>query len=515
MVGTTDPPPDHPEPDRRSVPSRRTRLDRRVGERRLDSAQAPERRRGAERRQGERRQPVGRRRADRARTHPLGILLVGQDAGDARLVRKLLNASLGEPFELEVVDRLAAAIERLSHGDIDVVLLDRSLPRGLETFAQQAVRRPMVPFLVLADVDDERLEVEAARAGAQDYLVRGRFDGPLLAHALRYAVERDRLRSALRDLLLLDDLTGLYNRRGFVTLATHDLRLARRERQALLVAFADLDDLKGINDTLGHAEGDRALRDMAGILRRTFRESDLIARIGGDEYAVLVRTADAESVRVLKQRLNNELQEFNRRAKRRYRMSISLGFAHDGAAGVTSVETLLRRADGALYQEKRRRAGDTRRGEAPGLGRVVKDPYEVRPIEILLVEDDAADSELAQWALQRAKLQNRLTVVKDGVEALEFLRREPPFADVSPPDVVLLDLKLPKKDGREVLSEMRRDRELRDIPVVILTGTSTEQADLEGLHPDAFLIKPVDFDRLAHAIRSVANLGFTIVKLPV
>jgi two-component system cell cycle response regulator len=504
---------DQPERDRRTSPDRRNGLDRRVGERRLDAVPAGgERRQGAERRgQGDRRHSAGRRRTEPGRTSPLVVLFVGEDP---RPVQELLDASAGEQFEFEAVDRRSAALERLNRGDVDVVLLDLSSPRSLETFAKPAGTRAAPPFLVLSRSDDERLALEAVRAGAQDYLVKGRFDGPLLARSLRYAVERHRLRSALQELLLLDDLTGLHNRRGFVTLATQDMRMARRAKQALLVAFADLDELKGINDTFGHAEGDQALRDVAGILRRTFRESDLIARIGGDEFAVLVRAGEANTVEALRHRLNRQLHEFGRRAKRPYQISISLGFAHGAAAGVTSVENLLRRADAALYQQKRRRDARTGRGESPASEAEGDIPYAVRPIDILLVEDELADIELAERALRQAKLQNRMWIVTDGMEALAFLRREPPFAAASPPDVVLLDLKLPKKDGREVLREMRQDRELRHIPVVILTVTGAEHADLEPLHPDAFLIKPVDFDRLAHAVRSVANLGFTIVKLP-
>jgi diguanylate cyclase (GGDEF)-like protein len=322
------------------------------------------------------------------------------------------------------------------------------------------------------------------------------------------------MRSALGDLALSDELTGLHNRRGFVTLATQDLALARREKKHLLVAFGDMDELKRINDTLGHAEGDAALRDVAGVLRRTFRESDLIARIGGDEFAMLVRNAEDSNVDVLRRRLSDQLMDFNRRAKRRYRLSISLGFAHRAAAAVPSVESLLRRADRALYQEKRRRESDPGRVPATGARASLPGAYEARPIEILLVEDEPRDIELTQRALARAKLQNRLSVVRDGVDALSYLRGEEPFEGKAPPDVVLLDLNLPRGGGRDLLRAMRHDRDLRDIPVVLLTGSNAEHADLESLRPDAFLTKPIDFDRLAQAVRTVANLGFTIVKLP-
>jgi len=510
--------PRQPEPDRRATEGRRTGLDRRIGERRSGAQGAvvvnADARRGFERRQApERRQSAGRRKPELASGRPSVVLFVGEDPRDAQLLHSLLETSSGRGrFLLETVDRPRAAVERLNRGDVDVALVDESLPHGLETFAELSTMGPTAPFLVLSRSDDEDLAVEAARAGAQDYLVRGRFDGQLLTHALRYAIERHRLRTALRDLLLLDQLTGLYNRRGFVTLATHDLRIARRSKQPLLVAFADLDDLKVINDTLGHAQGDAALRDVAAILRRTFRESDLIARIGGDEYAILVRSAEAGNVEVLRERLDEELRAFAQRARRPYRISVSLGFAHTTAATTASVDGLLRRADRALYQEKRRRDSGPRRLDRQALPGPIR-PYEARPIEILLVEDDPTDIELTEIALRRGKLLNRLSIVRDGAEAMAFLRARPPFEAVAPPDVVLLDLKLPKKDGADILSEMRADAELRDIPVVILTATNAEHVQFDHLHPDGFLTKPVDFERLVQAIRSVANLGFTIVKL--
>jgi diguanylate cyclase (GGDEF)-like protein len=176
---------------------------------------------------------------------------------------------------------------------------------------------------------------------------------------VRHAIERNRLHAALLDMALVDDLTGLYNRRGFLTLATRDLRLARRGDETLLVAFADLDDLKSVNDTSGHAVGDRALRDTAGVLRQTFRECDLVARIGGDEYAVLVRHARPETAGVLGERLKRQVREFNRRADRPYDLSISLGFAFHKSSTLDTVTGLLDRADRALYRDKRRKHEDS------------------------------------------------------------------------------------------------------------------------------------------------------------
>ncbi len=463
-----------------------------------------------ERRVSERRQSTGRRRADLGPAHLTTVLFVGSRSADVRLLQQLIDASpAGARFALETSDETEAARERLRRGDVDAVLLDALIPGGLEAMAPLVAADPAAPLLVLSPVDDERLGLKALRAGAQDFLVKDRLDGKVLTHAVRYAIERHRLRSQLQDMSFLDELTGLYNRRGFVTLAMQDVRIARRSKQSLLLAFGDLDDLKLINDTHGHAEGDAALRDVSGIMRRTFRDSDLIARIGGDEFAVLVRGAEADNVEVLRHRLNEELQAFARQARRRYRIAISLGFAHRPAASVTTVENLLRSADRALYQEKRRHSAASREEESEPAVR----PYEARPVEILLVEDDRNDATLARLALKRARLQNRLSVVPDGVQALAYLRREPPFQKAVPPDVVLLDLNLPRKNGRAVLEEIRKDRELRDLPVVVLTSSETEHADVAALQPDGFLHKPVDFARLAEAVRSVANLGFTIVKL--
>ena len=445
---------------------------------------------------------------------PSVVLFVGEDPSDVRMLEKLLQSPTTEPFELVTVARRTAALERLTQGDVDVVVLDLAFPGGVDSFAALNAARSLAPFLVLSRVGEERSALDAVRAGAQDSLVKGRFDGPQLKQSLRYAIERHRMQNAVGDQLLLDELTGLHNRRGFVTLATQDLGVARRAKQSLLVAFGDLDGLKHINDTLGHAEGDAALRDVAGILRRTFRDSDLIARIGGDEYAVLVRSAEANGVEALRRRLNHQLTEFNA-GSQRYRISISIGFAHRPAESVTSVESLLNLADRALYLEKRRRDSEARRTGTPVPRGVVPSAHEGRPIEILLVEDEPDDVELTQLALTEAKLQNRLSVVHDGADALAFLRGQAPYEATLRPDVVLLDLKLPKQDGRQVLKAMRQDAELRDIPVIILTGTNAEHAELQSLHPDAFLTKPVDFERLAQAVGTVANLGFTIVKLPV
>jgi len=139
-----------------------------------------------------------------------------------------------------------------------------------------------------------------------------------------------------------------------------------------------------------------------------------------------------------------------------------------------------------------------------------------RPTEILLVEDNPADVRLTREALREGKLHNNLHVATDGVDAMAFLRREGPHADAVRPDLILLDLNLPKKDGREVLEDIKADASLRSIPVVILTSSEAEQDILRAydLHANCYVTKPVDLDQFIHVVKSIEQFWFAIVKLP-
>ena len=139
-----------------------------------------------------------------------------------------------------------------------------------------------------------------------------------------------------------------------------------------------------------------------------------------------------------------------------------------------------------------------------------------QPVEILLVEDSPSDVELTREALAEAKLRNHLHVASDGVAALAFLRREGAHAAAPRPDLVLLDLNLPRRDGREVLAELKADPALANIPVVILTTSAAEEDILRSyqLHANCYVTKPVDLDQFINVVKSVNEFWFTIVKLP-
>jgi len=140
----------------------------------------------------------------------------------------------------------------------------------------------------------------------------------------------------------------------------------------------------------------------------------------------------------------------------------------------------------------------------------------VSPIEILLVEDSPSDVRLTQEALKEEKLHNNLHVVSDGVEAMAFLRREGKYAKAPRPDLILLDLNLPKKDGREVLKEIKDDDHLKSIPVVVLTVSKAEEDVLKTyhLHANCYITKPLDLHQFSRVVRSIKDFWLTIVKLP-
>jgi CheY-like chemotaxis protein len=138
------------------------------------------------------------------------------------------------------------------------------------------------------------------------------------------------------------------------------------------------------------------------------------------------------------------------------------------------------------------------------------------PIEVLLVEDDPGDVLMTREAFEEHKVRNNLNVVSDGADALAFVRREGEFSDAPRPDLILLDLNLPKRDGREVLSEIKSDPDLREIPIVVLT-TSAAEADILSsyrLHANAYVTKPVDFERFISVVKQIDEFFVSLVKLP-
>ncbi len=170
----------------------------------------------------------------------------------------------------------------------------------------------------------------------------------------------------MRELALIDVLTGLYNRRGFLTYTEHLLKLSNRTQRGLILIYADLDNMKQINDTLGHEQGDRALVSTAEVLKKTFRHSDVIARVGGDEFAILALEAKAESLDALRKRLNENLRKTAYNTDSMQKLTFSLGIIYYNPEKPHTIEELLKRADALMYEEKRLEEDPARRDIPPG-----------------------------------------------------------------------------------------------------------------------------------------------------
>ncbi len=285
---------------------------------------------------------------------PIKVLLVESDEDYIGELRKGLSGPRTADLEVVSVGELSQALARLSQGGFDAILLtlDLSDSHGMVTFDRAYAFAPDVPIIVLTEEPDEETAVATVQGGAQDYLVKSEITPPMLVRAVRHAIERHRLFSALRSLSLIDDLTGLYNRRGFGDLGEQYLKLARRSGRGVTMVYLDLDRFKTINDSLGHHVGDRALLKVADILRASFRRSDIIARLGGDEFGVLALEAADESSDLLVERLRERIADFNESSPEPYQLSVSIGMArHDDDLRVR-LEDMVAEADSAMYREK-------------------------------------------------------------------------------------------------------------------------------------------------------------------
>jgi len=261
----------------------------------------------------------------------LEVLLIEPDPEESRIIRSSLGPSIRMPVRIDREETLQAGLKRLSERRYDAVLLDLSLPEdpGLVAFLRLRDAFPDVAILVLAGPGDEAVGFKAVDLGALDTLAKDDSLAEGLPRRLKYAVERHRLRAELKGLDMLDDLTGLYNRRGFVALATPVLKVARRMKSGVLMVVAEV----GGDHWSAPAEEVRAVRAAGNLIRDTFRDSDLTARVERDNFAVLaVNTTDGQAI---SRRLRDKLTDHNAQAR------------HGGTAlaldvGVWSIDTEAR-----------------------------------------------------------------------------------------------------------------------------------------------------------------------------
>jgi two-component system, cell cycle response regulator len=296
---------------------------------------------------------------------PIKVLIVADHERDVRRLQGAVAGRGAAHFELVHVTQVSDALRKLGGDErFDAVLLDLSLGDGhsLEPLVELHEHKPDLPIIVLSGVDDESLAMRALKEGAQDSLVKGQVDGHLLVRAIRYAIERQQLHAALREMSLVDPQTRLYNRRGLITLARQLFKVADRMKKRVSHIFVDLDGLKVINDTLGHWAGDQALLETTELLKETFRDSDVMARMGGDEFVVLAMENAGADAEMWTRRLQDNLAARNAIADRRYLLSLSVGIAYYDPDAPKDLETLLARADSMMYEEKLAKRASPARG---------------------------------------------------------------------------------------------------------------------------------------------------------
>jgi diguanylate cyclase (GGDEF)-like protein len=289
----------------------------------------------------------------------LKVLLVTTAASAVGEQDALAGAAESAAIDLAPVSSMADALAALDRDRFDSALVEVTATdeadRALAPLTRLRDHASEMPIIALIRGGDDALGVRALKAGAQDALALSLVTGDLLLRAIRYAIERHQLQMALCAMSLVDDLTALYNRRGFLTLARQQLRMADRMGRRVCLLFVDLDGLKWINDTHGHLVGDQALIDTGDLLRETFRDSDIIARFGGDEFVVLALENQDSSIETWMRRLRDRLDEINALPGRRCPLSVSTGVSYYEPAFPTPLEELLARADNLMYAEKNRK----------------------------------------------------------------------------------------------------------------------------------------------------------------
>ena len=287
----------------------------------------------------------------------INILLVEDVPMIAKIVERMLMNSAHCTYHLEWRANLADALAALRSRDFDMVLLDLNLPDSneLPTLTRVLETTRGVPVVVLTATDDDSIGLKAVQSGAQDYLVKGECSGPALDRSIVYSIERFRLQHTLRQLAVLDELTGLYNRRGFNTLNPDILQQVKTgEACGYLVCF-DLDRFKLINDTHGHACGDAALVEFATLLRNAFRKEGLFARLGGDEFLAMGIEPHPGAATAALASLTQLLAVRNAAGLSPFQLEASAGLLLLTREDRRPVEELLTAADTDLYRNKEAR----------------------------------------------------------------------------------------------------------------------------------------------------------------
>jgi two-component system cell cycle response regulator len=274
------------------------------------------------------------------------VLIVEDDRSMLNVLTEGLSIN---GYHCETAPNAEEALNLLGKTSFDIVITDIALSgmTGLELTAALKQLSPATIVITMTGYIDDFNYDKAIEAGASDFIKK-----PFTLKELLARIKHAKRQEETRGLLLTDDLTGLLNRRGLFALAEQQLKIAKRNKKGLYILYADLDGLKEINDVHGHIEGDQALVEIANILRKNYREADISARVGGDEFVVLSAENFHDNSAVLASRLQNDLETLNSTRNRGYVLSISCGSAYFDPQSPCSLDELLQEADKSMYEHK-------------------------------------------------------------------------------------------------------------------------------------------------------------------
>jgi diguanylate cyclase (GGDEF)-like protein len=285
----------------------------------------------------------------------INILLVEDNPGDAKLVEVMLKKPHETSYRLHIVGTMAAALEKVNDEKFQVALLDMNLPdgHGIENVIALRTHAVDLPIVILSGEDNESFALDAVKAGAQDYLIKGKINEWQLSRALNYAIERKHMQDDIVHLAHHDHLTGLANRSLFQSRIEHAVQLATRRNEMLSLLYIDLDNFKPINDALGHDAGDQLLIKVAERLNCIVRETDTVARLGGDEFAVILEGIDCkQNVVMVIEKILQGLSELYEVDGNNLFITTSIGVVYYPDHG-TTISDLIKNADSAMYQAKK------------------------------------------------------------------------------------------------------------------------------------------------------------------
>lgn len=277
------------------------------------------------------------------------VLVVDDDSMILDMLKSFFTKE-GNPCETAA--NAESALDRIRQTPFDVILTDINMTgmNGLElTKEAKKIRPDAIVILMTGFVEDFSYDI-ALEVGASDFIKK-----PFSLQEVLVRIKQAKMHKEIHEMSLKDELTGLYNRRGFFAFAEHMLKIEKRDSKKMFLLYADVDNLKMINDTWGHKEGDAALMEIAAILKAIYRESDVIARMGGDEFAVIPVRGDEGTADILISRLQDEIDAHNAKGLRSYTLSVSTGLACFEAENPCSIEDLLGEADKAMYENKKKK----------------------------------------------------------------------------------------------------------------------------------------------------------------